>query len=88
MSENGVKSDDDDEAAASVVARPNLSWEDQDLQGQTMETLYQMKKEKQFCDVTLQASARGNIIRQAEDVVIIAQVSVRRRQRRLCNREC
>ena len=63
-----VDDDDDDTEKDGVQPKPNLRWEDDGLQGQILESLNQMRKNKHFCDVVLQviipslAAAAGFLI--------------------------
>ncbi|XP_059092667.1 influenza virus NS1A-binding protein homolog isoform X2 [Tigriopus californicus] len=45
---------DDDSEPEGVMPRPDLLWEDTLLHGRTLQALNQMRKDKHFCDVTLQ----------------------------------
>ena len=48
-------SDDDDSQVIRLnPIRPSLRWKDSGFQAQTMEALNQMRKNRHFCDVTLQ----------------------------------
>ena len=46
--------DDDSEVIRPNPIRPSLRWRDAGFQAQTMEALNQMRKNRHFCDVTLQ----------------------------------
>ena len=53
--------EDDDAEPEGIVEHPDLHWEDGDLRGQLLVTLNQMRKDKHFCDVTLQVGNRGRV---------------------------
>ena len=48
--------DDDSQVIRLNPIRPCLRWKDSSFQSQTMEALNQMRKNRHFCDVTLQVS--------------------------------
>lgn len=48
-----MDAEDDDTEVVKDVAMPALQWEDAKFQRQTMKALNKMRKNKQFCDVTL-----------------------------------
>lgn len=55
----GIDDDDDTEMVRTKPARPNLQWKDEGFQASTMAALKQMRKDRHFCDVTLQVSMVG-----------------------------
>ena len=54
LSNDGNIDDDDTEIIRLNPIRPILLWKDAGFQTQTMEALNQMRKNRHFCDVTLQ----------------------------------
>ena len=56
LNSDSNSNDDDSQVIRMNPIRPNLRWKDSGFQAQTMEALNQMRKNRHFCDVTLQVT--------------------------------
>ena len=61
LSNDGSIDDDDTEIVRVNPVRPSLRWKDAGFQTQTMEALNQMRKNRHFCDVTLQVKTWASL---------------------------
>ena len=58
-SSSELDDDEDTELVRKKLVKPNLRWKDSQFQDQTLTALNQIRKQRHFCDVTLQVGAKS-----------------------------